>query len=119
MSGGHFDYEQSYIKYIANSIEDYLEGHELDDDKVEEILRDRWIEPDEKEYVKTHRRSMPNRYEYSEETLAEFRKGVQLLRKAYIYAQRIDWLLSDDDGEDTFHERLKEELDELEPSSTT
>lgn len=33
--------------------------------------------------------------------------------KAAIYVQRIDWLLSDDDGEDNFHERLKEELDAL------
>jgi len=34
-----------------------------------------------------------------------------VLRKAAIYAQRIDWLLSGDDGEESFLERLKEELD--------
>ena len=33
---------------------------------------------------------------------------------AAIYAQRIDWLLSGDDGEESFKRRLKEELDELE-----
>lgn len=30
-----------------------------------------------------------------------------------IYTQRIDWLLSGDDGEESFHSRLKEELDKL------
>lgn len=33
------------------------------------------------------------------------------LRKAYVYAQRVDWMLSGDDGEDTMQTRLKEELD--------
>lgn len=51
--------------------------------------------------------------EWSEETLQEFRRGIAVLKRAIVYAQRIDWLLSGDDGEDTFHERLKEELDKL------
>jgi hypothetical protein len=50
---------------------------------------------------------------FSPETLAEFRKGYDILRKAYVYAQRIDWLLSDDDGEDNFHTRLKHDLERL------
>jgi hypothetical protein len=32
------------------------------------------------------------------------------LNQALIYAQRIDWLVSGDDGEDTFHARLAEDL---------
>ena len=39
--------------------------------------------------------------------------ALAILKKAYVYAQRIDWLLSDDDGEESFHKRLKEELDNL------
>jgi hypothetical protein len=38
-------------------------------------------------------------------------KGLLALRKASIYAHRIDWLLSGDDSEDTFLKRLKEELE--------
>lgn len=52
-------------------------------------------------------------FEYPE-TLEEFKKGLKILKTAAIYAQRIDWLLSGDDGEESFKERLKEELDELE-----
>jgi len=36
-----------------------------------------------------------------------------MLKKAQIYAQRIDYLISGDDGEESFRERLKEELDKL------
>jgi hypothetical protein len=49
---------------------------------------------------------------YKPETIDAFRLGVELIEMAYIYAQRIDWLLSGDDGEDDFHERLKDELKE-------
>ena len=52
--------------------------------------------------------------EYTEETINEFRKGVGILKKARVYAYRIDWLMSGDDGEDNFHKRLKEKLKELE-----
>ena len=48
------------------------------------------------------------------EIIEEFKKGLKILKTAAIYAQRIDWLLSGDDGEESFKERLKEELDELE-----
>jgi hypothetical protein len=32
------------------------------------------------------------------------------LKAGYIYAHRIDWLLSGDDGEESFNKRLTEEL---------
>ena len=47
---------------------------------------------------------------YDTSTLKEFQTAVLLLRRAEVYAQRIDWLLSGDDGEDTFHARLAEDL---------
>jgi hypothetical protein len=52
-------------------------------------------------------------YDYEPETIEEFRKAIKVLREAAVYAQRIDWLLSGDDGEETFHKRLKEELGKL------
>jgi hypothetical protein len=39
---------------------------------------------------------------------------MKVLRVAAVYAQRIDWLLSGDDGEESFLKRLKEELGQLE-----
>lgn len=52
--------------------------------------------------------------DYTEETIAEFRKAVSILKMARTYAQSIDWLLSGDYGEEKFHERLREELGKLE-----
>lgn len=45
--------------------------------------------------------------------LDDMKKGLMALKVAAIYAQRIDWLLSGDDGEESFKRRLKEELDAL------
>jgi hypothetical protein len=50
---------------------------------------------------------------YSEETMDEFNKAIKALRIAYVYAQRVDWLISGDDGEETFHQRLAVDLSEI------
>ena len=55
--------------------------------------------------------SYPN---YTEETIKEFRNAIDILRRAEIYAQRVDYLISGDDGEESFHSRLKEELEKYE-----
>ena len=51
---------------------------------------------------------------FSENTKERFREAISTLRKASVYAHRIEWLLSDDDGEESFHSRLEEELNKLE-----
>ena len=66
-----------------------------------------------KAYIKKHHHTVPNQYEYSKETLKELRKGLNKLKKASIYTQRIDWLFSSDDGEESFRRRLAEDLKEL------
>jgi len=50
---------------------------------------------------------------YKEETIQEFKLAVWHLQQALVYAQRIDWLLAGDDGEESFHKRLKEDLEKL------
>ena len=49
-------------------------------------------------------------YEYPPEVLEKIKEGLDVLKKAEIYAQRIDWLVSGDDGPEAFLERLKEDL---------
>lgn len=85
MSGGYFEHDQYRIGQIADKIEDVI----YDNDN-----------PKEDEY----------NYEFSKETMREFKRAVNLLRLAQICAHRIDWLLSGDDGEETFHKRLLEDL---------
>ena len=92
MSGGHFQYKQYEIGYIADEVEQL-------------ILTNTSKETDEWGQTKGAF--------YLEETIAEFEHALKLLREAHIYAQRIDWLVSGDDGEDSFHIRLKFELAKL------
>ena len=114
MSGGHFDYAQYRIADIYTEIEDEIYGHPLDGEySANRYIEDCWLDESEKEYVRKHHHTIPNHSGYSKETIKEFKKGITLLKKAEVYAQRIDWLLSGDDGEDNFHQRLKEDLANL------
>lgn len=107
MSGGHFDYSQFNIQRIAEDVKDVIVKNNVE---VPKRAHERWdydqdgnLYPWAKYY-----------YSYEPETIEKFKEGYRKLQEAYIYAQRIDWLLSGDDGEETFHKRLKEDLDLLE-----
>jgi hypothetical protein len=92
MSGGHFNYKQDSLLDMVDDVRFAIlinynkEKNEFGND-------------------------IGNRY--TPETIAEFEKAVKALKLAYVYAQRIDWLLSGDDGEDSFHIRLQAQLGEL------
>ena len=89
MSGGHFDYKQMHFEDIASEIETLIKHNEVSN---------------EYDYCRN----------YTIETLKEFSKAIYHIRKAGIYAQRIDWLICGDDSERSFHERLNEELSNIE-----
>ena len=109
MSGGAFDYKQYNITMIADEIEQTIERSGRP--KTKEELKDESWGRDASWYEKYPEDL--NHYKYPDDIIEEFKKGVEILRKAQIYAQRIDWLISGDDGEESFHKRLKEELDKL------
>lgn len=48
--------------------------------------------------------------EYNQTTIYEFSKALHHLTMARVYLQRIDWLVSDDDSEETFHQRLEKDI---------
>lgn len=111
MSGGRFDHKQYAIYDIADQIEDYLYGHEIDYYAVQDLIRDSHGDRNEaEEYAIAHHHTMPNRHGYRFLTLQQLKRAVHYLRKAAVYAQRADWLLSGDDSEESFHERLKKDL---------
>ena len=108
MSGGTFNYNQRKIRYIADDIEQEIAKSGKPKTK-RELKEESWR--DESWYEKYPEDL--NHYKYRDEIIEEFKKGYEMLRKAEIYAQRIDWLMAGDDGEESFIERLKEELDAL------
>lgn len=89
MSGGHFGYQQYRLRDIAQSITELIESN---DDQTKDRYGD------------------TVGHGYSPATIAEFEAAVRYLRIAEIYAQRVDWLVSCDDGEDSFHRRLADDL---------
>ena len=109
MSGGAFDYKQYNISMIADEIEQTIERSGRP--KTKEELKDESWGRDSSWYEKYPEDL--NHYKYPDEVIEKFKEGVGILRKAQIYAQRIDWLISGDDGEESFHKRLKEDLEKL------
>jgi Na+/phosphate symporter len=87
VSGGHFDYNQFNIESVADEIDSLVE------------------------------KNAAGQYQFSDETIEKFRQAEKLVRRAAAMVQRIDWLVSDDDGEDTFHARWKEDMAALERKS--
>ncbi len=89
MSGGHFDYKQYQIGQIADEIEQLIISNE--DSSLNEYGSEK------------------GRF-YSQKTIDEFKKSLVILKQAQIYAQRIDYLVSGDDSEESFHNRLECDL---------
>jgi hypothetical protein len=111
MSGGHFNYDQYKIGYIADSIEQEIERNGREKTR-EEMKAEGWKDPNWYERYpedKFH-------YEYPPEVIEQFKIAVRKLREAQVYAHRVDWLLSADDGEESFLRRLKEDLSKLDPA---
>lgn len=87
MSGGHFEYQQYRLHDIAEMIDELVASNGV---------------PNEFGYAR----------EYSAETIEKFKLASATLERAGAMAQRIDWLVSGDDSEETFHARWAEEVDD-------
>ena len=90
-SGRYFGFMPLYIESIADDIEGMIwqnDNEETDEDN----------------------------FNFSPETIAEFKKAVQVLRVACIYAERIDRLAVYAETQGAFHARLKQKLIEHEES---
>ncbi len=104
MSGGTFNYDQWHIQQIADQIEQ----------TIIEAGRRITQTSDDNEYRRYSFEEMDEYYpKFNSKTLGIMKRAVYVLRMAYIYAQRVDWLLAGDDGEDNLEERLQMELSEL------
>ena len=89
MGGGRFEYRQIQIWDIAQEIKEIIDNNHNQS-------------PDEFGYTIGRN--------FSPKTIEKFIEAYDILIQAYLYVQRIDWLVSGDDSEDSFHERLKEDI---------
>lgn len=107
MSGGHFDYQQYRIDAIADEILDVIRENE-----------DGYVYNDKISYgydLNGEIKDKPEGWQrYSDEVLREIKEGYRICCMAFAYAHRIDWLVSGDDDEENFHNRLKDDLAKVE-----
>lgn len=89
MSGGHFNYNQNKILDIIL--------------KIDEVIY-------ENDSTELNRYGDSIGYGFAPEIIQEFKTAIAVLNKAFIYSNRIDYLLSGDDGTDSFINRLNDEL---------
>jgi len=95
MSGGRFEYNQYKIRDIWETIQSHLD-------------RQGAVKPPDEQWSGFD--TYPTETPEIQEKMID---AIEVLKKAEVYAQRIDWYLSGDDGEETFLRRLKEDLDKL------
>jgi len=108
MSGGAFDYNQYKIGYIADQIEQTIIKNGLEKTQ-EELKNESWR--DDSWYEKYPEDLF--HYKYPDEVIEKMKEAVKVLKIAQEYAQRVDWLLSGDDGEESFLSRLEENLKQI------
>lgn len=89
MSGGHFDYDQYRIGGIADEIDRLIQIN--DSTELDNYGQERG-------------------YHFTPETITKFQQALLTLRMAKTMVQRIDWLVSGDDGEESFHRRWNQEM---------
>ena len=117
MSGGFFDYKQYYINDIVDEIQKVIDENEEGYDTNEYFAggynpRQRkhfGYDTEKQDYIF----DKPEGWQrYTNETIEIMKHAVSLCKQASIYAHRIDYMLSGDDGEDNFLKRIKEDLKE-------
>lgn len=89
MSGGHFEYQQYQIENVAREIDRLIESN--DDQSLDQ-------------YAFKRGRGYPP------EIIEKFREAAHVLRQGAEMAQRIDWLVSGDDAEESFLKRWEKEV---------
>jgi hypothetical protein len=105
MSGGKFNYYQYQITDIIDTIQSQIERNGRKKTK-QELKEESWHDP---EWYEKYPEDLCH-YKYPDEVIEQFKIAVQKLKEAQVYAHRVDWLLSGDDGEESFLKRLREDL---------
>ena len=89
MSGGHFDYNQHRVREIAEDIDRLIVTND-------DTTKNEWGER--------------KGYGFRPEIIERFKEASHTLNQAADMAQRVDWLASGDDGEDSFMRRWDKEV---------
>lgn len=107
MSGGYWENKEYILDEMANDIESIIEKN----NKIIPYEKlDSWDQRAYDFHKAKYEQNPRYYYGFGDKTIEEFKNAVRIFRKARVYANRIDYLLECDDGEDSFHRRLQREL---------
>lgn len=95
MSGGNWNYIQNQLIAVIDDITDVIE-------KNGKKVKNRTFEWEDEYYS-----------EYSEETIKRFKEARLNIAEAREHIQRLDWLFYDDDGENSYLEKLDKNLKKI------
>lgn len=120
-SAARFTSFEEADKYFSNCAQyEIVERNTLPDGEQQLILRDKCDNTLYDVHSYTHQEYAPDENgekpyfpDYKPETIAELKNGLTILRVASVYAERMEWLFSGDDGEESFLRRLTEDLEKL------
>jgi hypothetical protein len=108
MSGGHWEYIQYRFTDVAEDIDKLIENNgKLKSE--EQLKEERWHDDEWYEKYPEDR----YHHEYPAEVIEQFKKAAEAIKIAQVYIQRMDWLVSGDDGEESFLRRIDEDLKQL------
>lgn len=106
MSGGYWDYIQHRFTDVIEDIKSLIDknGKKKTEEELKNSLYDKtWFEKYPADMY--HRK-------YDDKVIAKFNEAIETIKKAQIYIQEIDWLLSGDTGEESFLQRIKDAMGE-------
>lgn len=116
-------------KGIVKAEERYIDRRRFEDDVVFQSTDSYMVETPNEEHIPvlyTIYHCVYDHYPHEEDVLELTNETIETMKEAYrqiriaeIYATRIDWVMSGDDGEDELHERLKEDLEAFEKEFQT
>lgn len=88
MSGGHFDYQESYLGYIAEQLEQDIEFNDVEDDVSRQI-------------------DIPYGFQHQPETIAYLKIMIQDLRRLGELLHDYDYAVSGDSSIESFLEKAR------------
>jgi hypothetical protein len=89
MSGGHFNYVQFNFRDAAEEIDSLIKNNDS---------------------TETDKHGWPISYEIPDDIIERMKEASHTIKQASEMLQRVDWYISGDDGEESFHRRWKEEV---------
>lgn len=132
MTFGKYEEAESFLlsrNGIVKAEEKYIDRRRFEDDVVFQSTDSYMVETPNEEHIPVlytihhciydHYPDDADVLELTDETIETMKEAYKQIRIAEVYATRVDWVMSGDDGENDLQERLSEDLEAFEKEFRT